>query len=123
MAYWIGLAFVVVGLALAWSGYRHRQVSLQEEERLRRIHSASPADALHPSLSMLADFAPSLTVFGLGAMALMLTVAFFAVNALKWVSLFDLAGLYVLVAGYGYWMFMKTRHRSVETLQALAKKL
>jgi hypothetical protein len=63
-----------------------------------------------------------LTIFSLVIFALTITIAFFSVNALQWLSLFDLAGMYALVAGYSYWMYMKTRHRTVETLRVLAAK-
>ena len=122
MAYLVGLAFIAIGALFVWAGFTHKKRSQAEEARLIAQSRDGKIGALHPSLSMLADFAPSLTVFSLGAFALMLTAAFFAVNALKWLSLFDLAGMYAMVAGYGYWMYMKTRHRSVETLRALAER-
>ena len=75
---------------------------------------------MHPSLSILVDVGPFLTVVGLGAFVAMITLAFFAVNAMRWLSLFDLAGFYAMVAGYGYWMTMKTQYRSVETQRALS---
>jgi hypothetical protein len=123
MAYFVGLAFVAIGALFAWAGYTHKKQSVAEEARLRAQRKDGKIGALHPSLEMLADFAPTLTMFSLGAFALMITAAFFAVNALQWLSLFDLAGMYAMVIGYGYWMYMKTRHRSVETLRALAERV
>ena len=122
MAYLAGAAFIAIAALFAWAGHTHKQRSVSEEARIRAENPNARPTELHPSLSMLADFAPSLTMFSLVIFALTITVAFFAVNALRWLTLFDLAGLYALVAGSGYWMYMKTRHRSVETLRALAAK-
>jgi hypothetical protein len=123
MAYFVGLAFLIIAAAFAWAGRRHKAISVAEEARLRAERPDGKIGELHPSLSMLADFAPSLTIFTLVAFALTITVAFFAVDGLRWLTLFDLAGMYAMVAGYGYWMYMKTRHRSVETMRALAARL
>ncbi len=122
MAYIAGVIFILMGVAFAWAGYDHKRKSVTEEARIRAEHPDARPTELHPSLSMLADFAPSLTIFSLVIFALTITIAFFSVNALQWLSLFDLAGMYALVAGYSYWMYMKTRHRTVETLRVLAAK-
>jgi hypothetical protein len=122
MMYVVGLVFAALGAWFAFEGVRHKRRSEEELARQRAQRPGEQDPQLHPSLSMLADFAPSLTIFSLGAFALLITVAFFAVGALRWLSLFDLAGMYAMAAGYGYWMYMKTRHRSVETLRALAAR-
>jgi hypothetical protein len=122
MMYVVGVVLAVLGAWFAYSGYGHKQRSQAELARLRSSRPGEKDPELHPSLSMLADFAPSLTVFSLGSFAVLITVAFFAVGAQRWLSYLDLAGMYVMAGGYGYWMYMKTRHRSVETLQALAQK-
>jgi hypothetical protein len=120
LAYVVGAVFSVIAIGFAFAGIRHRQSSVAEAARLKALNPKADLERLHPSLSMLADFAPSLTIFSLVIMAATISVAFFAVGALKWLSLFDLAGILAAVAGYGYWMFMKTKHRSVETLRANA---
>ena len=115
MAYFVGLAFLAIGLILAWSGYTHKKASLAEAARIRAQHGEASQTELHPSLSMLVDFAPSLTVFSLFLIAGGLTLAFFAVGAQRHVTLFDLGGMHAAIVGYGYWMTMKTKYRSVET--------
>lgn len=115
MAYFVGLAFLVIGLILAWSGHTHKKASLAEAERIRAQYGEAKQAELHPSLSMLVDFAPSLTIFSLFLIAAGLTIAFFAVGAQRHFSLFDLGGMHAAIAGYGYWMTMKTKYRSVET--------
>lgn len=122
MAYIAGVVFFLMGAVFAWVGFNHKRKSMREEARIRAENPDARPTEMHPSLSILVDFAPSLTIFSLGLLVLTVTVAFFAVNALQWFSLFDLAGMYAMVAGYSYWMYMKTRHRSVETLRALAAK-
>lgn len=122
MAYFVGLTFLALGLILVWSGYTHKKASLAEAARIRAEHGeARPAD-LHPSLSMLVDFAPPLTIFSLFLIAGGLTIAFFAVNAQRHITLFDLGGMHAAIAGYGYWVAMKAKYRSVETQRsALAR--
>lgn len=122
MAYVVGLALAALGAWFAWAGFSHKRKSEAEQARLRAERPGAKDPELHPSLSMLADFAPSLTIFSLVIFVIAITVAFFAVGALRWLTFFDLAGMYALAGGYGYWMYMKTRHRSVETLRALAAR-
>ncbi len=118
MAYFVGLAFLTLGLILIWSGYSHKKASVAEAARIRAEHGEAKQAALHPSLSMLVDFAPSLTIFSLFLIAGGLTIAFFAVNAQRHITLFDLGGMHAAIAGYGYWIAMKTKYRSVETQRA-----
>lgn len=118
--YIAGAVFFLIAAGFVVTGFRHRRTSLAEAARLKTLNPNADLDRLHPSLSMLADFAPTLTIFSLALMAATISVAFFAVGGLKWFSLFDLAGVLAACAGYGYWMVMKTKYRSVETLRTNA---
>jgi hypothetical protein len=118
--YMIGVAFTLLALWFFWSGLRHKQQSQAELARLKAAGAGANADRLHPSLSMLADFAPPLTIFSLGLLGATIAVAFFAVGGLNVFSLFDLAGVLLAIVGYGYWMVLKTKYRSVESLRANA---
>jgi hypothetical protein len=120
IAYVVGAVFLAMAAVFAFAGYQHRRASMAEAARLKALNPKVDLERLHPSLSMLADFAPTLTIFSLVIMAATITVAFFAGGALKWLSVFDLAGILAAVAGYGYWMTMKTKYRSVETLRTNA---
>lgn len=120
MTYVAGAILFLLGGLFFMSGFTHRRKSLAEEARRKHENPDAKPVEMHPSLSMLVDFAPFLTVVSLLILTAMITVTFFAVNALRWFSLFDLAGVYAMIAGYGYWMSMKTKHRSVETQRALS---
>jgi hypothetical protein len=116
--YIAGAAFTLLALWFFWAGFRHKQKSLAELARLKAQGIDQDAQRLHPSLSMLADFAPPLTIFSLGLLGATIAVAFFAVDGLSVFSLFDLAGVLASIGGYGYWMVLKTKYRSIETLRA-----
>jgi hypothetical protein len=118
--YMAGAVFLLIAAAFVASGFMHRRASIAETARLKALNPNADPERLHPSLSMLADFAPSLTIFSLVLMGATISVAFFAVGGLKWFSLLDLAGVLAAIAGYGYWMVVKTKHRSVETLRSNA---
>lgn len=120
MANVLGFVFVVLAMVFFVLGRQHKQRSVLEEQRLKAAYPNQDFAVLHPSLSMLADFGPAITMFGLGVFVFMLTIAFFAVDGARFLSWFDLAGIYALAAGYAFWMTMKTRYRSVETLRTLA---
>lgn len=117
MAYVSGLLFAGLAAWFVWAAARHKAASLAEEARIKAEYPNAKPHELHPSLSILADFAPGLTIFSLAILAGGMVLAFLAVGPSRWFNWADLAGLLAAVAGYGHWMVTKTKYRSVESLR------
>lgn len=112
MAYWVGLAFLGGAAWFILAARRYRARALAEIARLK-ARGETPRD-LHPSLSILADAAPALVAFFLFAAGALTVVAFFAVDAKRFLSLFDLVAYLGFLAAYGFWLNTKTTYRITE---------
>lgn len=109
MRYAFGGLLFAFGAWLLWSAHQRRQ-----RVPARRILTPAEITASasgHPSLAVLGDVMPSIMVGFLVYGGLKATLLFFAVGAGRWLSLFDLAGLLFLLASYGIWLVIMTRHR------------
>jgi hypothetical protein len=118
MAYVSGLVFLAIAFWFVISARRHRAQSLAEAARIRAEYGDQKPVELHPSLSILVDFAPSLTIFSLAILSAGIVIGFLAVGPIAWFSWFDLGAVLTAVAGYGYWMVTKTKFRDPETQRA-----
>ena len=112
MAYLIGLAFLCGGVWFVVAALRYRSRARAELARLE-ANGQTPR-ALHPSLSILADAAPALVSLFLFCAGALTVVAFFAVDAQRVLSLFDLLAYLGFLAAYGFWLNVKTTYRLTE---------
>jgi hypothetical protein len=109
MRNWLGLALFALGVWFAWSGLMQR----------RRVRAAGPRGGpdesvpTHPSLAMLRDVVPSMTIAFLAFVALKATLMYWALGGSRLISPFDLAGFLCLLAGYGTWLHCKSRYREL----------
>jgi hypothetical protein len=114
MAYFVGLALLAVSAWFVWSGYRHMQRALQERRRLDALRASgvpvSEAE-LHPSLSILVDIMPTLTIFMTACFGGLVTITYFAMGGARLFSLFDLAAFLVMLGAYSFWLVVKTKFR------------
>ncbi len=109
MAYWAGLLFFAVAGWFAWRALQHKKLALLVKAR----RGDQPEPSLHPSLEVLAAATPALTVMWLFSAGALIAVGFFAVDAQRWFSIFDLAGFLTLLAGYGYWLVTRLTYRMI----------
>lgn len=105
MRYIVGLLCFVGGAWLMWSAHA----------RKRRVLAAGPlsAPALHPSLQILGDAMPPIIVLALIIIGAKIAIAFAITDAATYLSLFDLAGVLFLLAGYGTSVVVRSRYREV----------
>lgn len=110
---WTGLALAVIGAWLLWSGLAHRRRALAAKG------SALPGEtgvATHPSLAFVGDVFPRLVGGTLVFFGVKATLMYLALDAGRHVSPLDLGGLLFLLASYGAWLVIKTRHREAPTV-------
>jgi len=103
--YIVGVLCFAGGAWLLWSAYARR----------RRVTAAGPlsAPALHPSLQVLGDAMPPIIVLALIIVGATMALAFAVTDAGQYLSLFDLAGLLFLLAGYGTSVVFRSRYREL----------
>ncbi|MFZ5558067.1 MAG: hypothetical protein ACOZDY_15335 [Pseudomonadota bacterium] len=108
MAYWTGLVLFAIGGWLAWAGLAHRRRALA----LRGPAAAgAPAARADPrSLAAFGEIMRPVILFALAYLGVKTALAFWWLDAGRYLSLFDLAGFLFLLAGYGTWMVLKTKY-------------
>lgn len=105
--HWFGAAMAAWGVWLIWLAMLRRRRAVQAAAR----GEAPPP--LHPSLAPMADIGPPIIMFGLVVAGGQTALAFFATDGGGGLfSLFDLAGLLVLLFGYGVWVKAKAAYRA-----------
>lgn len=105
--HWAGAAMAVAGLWLI------RLAVLRRRRAAEAVARGETPPALHPSLAPLADMGPPIIIFGLVVAGGQAVLAFLATDGGGGLfSLFDLAGLLVLLFGYGVWVKTKVAHRA-----------
>lgn len=109
MDYWAGLVFFAAAAWFVWRALQHKKLVLLVREK----RGPQPEPQMHPSMEVLAAATPALTVMWLCAAGALIAVAFFAVDAQRWFSLFDLAGFLAVLAGYGFWMVTRVTYRLI----------
>lgn len=100
-----GIACALGGAWFAWAGLARRR------RALARAAAGEEAPPRHPSLAILGEIGPSIVNFMLIVAALQVTLAFVVSDGGGVFSWLDLGGFLVLLAGYGVWVSMKSRHR------------
>lgn len=106
----IGLAMSLIAVALVYAAYAHRNRVLAA----RAAAVARGETPTEPSLRSLAAFGEVIApiiLFFLGYLALKTTFIFVVFDGGDHLSYFDLAGFLSALAGYGYWIRMKTLYR------------
>ena len=102
------IAGIVLLLAAAWFVW----AGLARRRQARALAAEGrEAPPRHPSLALLGEIGPSIVNFMLVIAAIQVAVAFLVSDGGGIFSLFDLAGFLVLLASYGFWVTMKSRHR------------
>lgn len=106
--YWPGLLLFAAAAVLVWQARAHKAKALAA----KAARGAEPEPRLHPSLEIMADAMPFLTVVFTGFTCALLAIAFFVTGAQKYFSLFDLAGVLAAAAAYGHWIVVRSSYRS-----------
>jgi hypothetical protein len=115
MAYWSGAVLFAIGAWLIHAGLAHRRRVLA-----LRAAAADPdeAGADPRSLGVLGEIMRPIILFALAYLGVKATLAFWWLDAGRYLSLFDLAGFLSLLAGYGGWVVMKTKYRAPQPAAA-----
>lgn len=100
-----GLVFALAALGFVLAGLKRRR------QALRMAEAGVEAAPRHPSLALLGEVGPYIVNLMLIVAALQVTLAFVVSDGGGIFSWLDLAGFLALLAGYGYWVSMKSRHR------------
>jgi hypothetical protein len=112
MRYWTGLVLFAAGAWLLYGALAHRRSVIA----LRQAAAARGADAAlvppNPSLEMFGDIFRPIILFALVYLGVKTTLAYYWLDAGRYLSLFDLAGFLGLLTGYGNWVVTKTRYRA-----------
>jgi hypothetical protein len=103
MRYLVGLVCFAGGAWLFWSAFARRARVLAAGQ--------GAAPKLHPSLQAMSDAMPPIIVLALIIVGAKMSLAFLVTDAGQYLSLFDLAGFLILLAGYGTSVVYRTRYR------------
>jgi hypothetical protein len=109
LMFWPGLILFAIGGWLSWSAIQHRKASLAA----KAARGGEPEPRLHPSLEVMADAMPFLTVVFTGFTCALIGIAFFVTGAQRFFSIFDLAGFFAAAAGYAYWLVTRASYRTL----------
>jgi hypothetical protein len=111
MPNWIGVPLFLLGAGLIYSGLSQRARVLAVRRKAAAVGEIeTPASSNH-SLAGFGYILRALVIIGLGYFALKATLVYALLGDNRLFSLFDLAGLLFLVAGYGTWLFLTTTYR------------
>lgn len=100
-----GLGFAIVAAWFIWAGLRRRR------DAAALAAAGGEAPARHPSLALLGEIGPSIVNFMLVIAAIQVSAAFMVSDGGGIFSVLDLAGFLLMLAGYGFCVTMKSRHR------------
>ena len=100
-----GPAFALVAAWFIWAGVQRRR------RALALTAGGAEAPARHPSLALLGEIGPSVVNFMLVIAAIQVAAAFLVSDGGGIFSVLDLAGFLLMLAAYGFWVTMKSRHR------------
>lgn len=110
MRNFVGLGMSLIALALVYAAYAHRnRVLLARAAAAAR--GEAPAEPSLRSLAVFGEIIAPIILFFLGYLALKTTFLYFVFDGGQHLSYFDLAGFLSALAGYGYWIKMKTLYR------------
>jgi hypothetical protein len=111
MRYWLGLIMFTAGawMIMAALAQRRRVLELRRQREARGLPATVGSSNM--SLTILGEVVPPIIVFALVVVGAKMTLAYFVMDAGRWLSVFDLAGFLFLLAGYGTWIMLKTRYR------------
>lgn len=112
MRNWTGLVFFAIGSWLLAAALIHRTRAERGEHHRQSKDRCGKPTPINPSLIMLGDLFRPLIIAVLSYVALKATVVYIVIDAGQMFSLFDLAGFLFLLAGYGVWLILRTRHRA-----------
>ncbi len=122
MRNWIGLLFVAGGAWFLISALTHRRRVLADRAAAD-ARGEDPSDPpLHSSLEMLRDIVPGLINLGLTIVAAKMVLAYFVLDAARYLSYFDLAAFLSLLVAYGVWIRLKTSYREVAAARKIARQ-
>lgn len=107
MAYWTGFACALLGAWLIGAGLAHRR--RMQALRARLGDAAGPATDPR-SLGVFGEIVRPIILCALAYLAVKTALAFYWLDAGRYLSLFDLAGFLFLLVAYGTWLTLKTKH-------------
>lgn len=108
MAYWTGLVCVSLGAWLIHAGLAHRRRVLALRAQFADW-AAQPATDPR-SLGVFGEIMRPIILFALAYLGVKTTLAYWWLDAGRYLSLFDLGAFLFLLAAYGAWLVLKTRH-------------
>lgn len=120
MRYWVGSVLFLSAAAFLWSGLRHR----------RRVIAIAPRDAIMAqraiasedprSLAALSEIGRPIVLFFVAWIGVKSGLAYVWLDAGRWLSPFDLAGLYALLVAYGVSFTIESKYRMSDAVAAAA---
>ncbi|MCF7983631.1 MAG: hypothetical protein K9L70_04455 [Thiohalocapsa sp.] len=107
MRYYLGAICLLWGVWLIYRAIAHRKLVIAARERAA---SAGTEQQIDPGLAAMGTaMLPFFALYG-GFASLLLIGGYFLSDLSAYVSILDLAGLLVLVAGYSLWMIMRAAY-------------
>jgi hypothetical protein len=101
----LGVAFTVVGVWFVYTSVTLRVRRLIE----RRAAGIHDDEAPATRMFVFGEIMRPIILFFLAVLAIKAVFAYFWLDAARYFSLFDLGGFIAALAGYGYWVFVKTK--------------
>jgi hypothetical protein len=122
MAYWTGLALFALAAAFLAGGLRHRAAVRQERVDLGYAARDDTPQRRDPSstIAILGDAVPPIVLAALGFVGIK-SVFFYVALGGGILSVVDLAGFLAFLAGYGSWMWLRSKYRFAAPTPAVAR--
>ncbi len=110
MRYFVGVGLLAIGLALFYTGHVHKKRVLAAFADFTSRGEPLPEPPLN-SLATFGEVMKFFILFILCGLALVVTLGYLLFDGGQYLSYFDITGALVAIAGYGFWVSMKTEHR------------
>ncbi len=111
MKYWIGaVLFVYAAVFAHFALVRRNQFQVARSDAESR--GLNIDEKLDPnSMAAFGEIMTPIVLFALAYVAVKTTFAYYMFDNGQYLSLFDLAGFYAVLIGYGYWLKIKSTYR------------
>lgn len=123
MAYWTGVVLFALAAAFLAGGIRHRAAVRQERVDLGYAASDDTPQRRDPtsSIGILGDAVPPIVLAALGFVGIKSVFFFVALGGGIFTAV-DLTGFLAFLAGYGSWMWLRSKYRFAETGRAVPER-